>query len=175
MNQGELHGALHQLAHNLRARSDGRAGQGRLLGILLENDGITQRELQEIVGVRSGSLSEVLGKLEAAALIERRESDADRRMMRVFLTERGADEARTSADQRAKTMDELFGCLTDAEKAQLLSLVKRVNEHIEKTAPAGGGFNDMRCRKGKRGDREDGRGRGGHHRGGPIGRGNRHE
>ena len=138
MDDRELHAALHALAHNMRGMSDGRAGQGRLLSILLENDGITQRELQDMVFVRSGSLSEVLGKLEGAGLIERRPSMEDRRMMRVFLTERGALEARNCANRRTQTMDGVFDCLTEAEKEQLYALVTRVNEHMEKTAHPGG-------------------------------------
>lgn len=137
MDDRDLHAALHVLAHNMRGMSDGRAGQGRLLGILLENDGITQRELQDMVFVRSGSLSEVLGKLEGAGLVERRPSMEDRRMMRVFLTERGTREARDCADRRTQAMDGLFDCLTAGEKEQLFALISRVNEHIEKTAPHG--------------------------------------
>lgn len=137
MDDRDLHAALHALAHNMRRMSDGRAGQGRLLSILLENDGITQRELQDMVFVRSGSLSEVLGKLEGAGLVERRPSTEDRRMMRVFLTERGVREARDCADRRAHAMEGLFDCLTGAEREQLFALVTRVNEHIEKTVPHG--------------------------------------
>ena len=137
MNDRELHAALHILAHSMRAMSDSRAGQGRLLGILLENEGITQRELQDIVVVRSGSLSEVLGKLEAAGLVERRASAEDRRMMLVYLTEQGAREARECVDRRAEVMAGTFDCLTEPEKEQLFSLITRVNEHIEKTAPRG--------------------------------------
>ncbi len=135
MNDHELHAALHILARNMHAMSDSRAGQGRLLGILLENDGITQRELQDLVFVRSGSLSEVLGKLEAAGLVERRASAEDRRMMRVFLTELGAREAHACANRRAEAISGLFGCLNEQEKEQLLGLVTRVNAHMEKSMP----------------------------------------
>lgn len=159
MDERELHAAMRVLAHSMHRMSDGRAGQGRLLGILLENDGITQRDLQDIVVVRSGSLSEVLGKLEANGLVERRASAEDRRMMRVFLTEQGAREARACAERRAEASAGVFDCLDEREKEQLLALVTRINEHIEKSAPRG--------RDENRGDP--------HHRCGHHGRGGRRD
>jgi DNA-binding MarR family transcriptional regulator len=133
MDDRELYHAMRALAHRMHMMSDGRAGQGRLLAILLENDGITQRDLQDMVSVRSGSLSEVLGKLEAAGLIERRPSAEDRRMARVFLTEPGAREARSCADRHAEATTCMFNCLTEREKEQLFELATRINEHLERT------------------------------------------
>lgn len=125
------------LAHHIGMMSDGRAGQGRLLGILLDHNGITQRDLQDIVVVRSGSLSEVLGKLESAALIERHPSPEDRRLMRVFLTEEGIRAARACTNRHAEALARTYNCLTEPEKEQLFTLATRISNHIEETSPHG--------------------------------------
>lgn len=157
MDERELYAAMRVLGHRMHMMSDGRAGQGRLLGLLLENDGITQREMQDMVFVRSGSLSEVLGKLEAAGLVERRPSAEDRRMMRVFLTEPGAREAREWAERREDAAAGIFDCLNGEEKEQLFQLVTRINEHMERTGPRG--WDEFRGPR--------------HRGGGPFGRGGR--
>jgi len=50
-----------------------------VLAIVRERGGMSQRELLDLLDVRSASLSEVLAKLERNGLIARRRDDADRR------------------------------------------------------------------------------------------------
>ena len=135
MDDSELYTVMRVCAHNLHKLSDGRAGQRRLISILLEKDGIPQRELQDIVVVRSGSLSEVLGKLEASGLIERRESAEDRRRVCIYLTKEGRHLARETVNIRTVAIDEVFSCLTDVEKQQLGALVTRLNARFEEIRP----------------------------------------
>ncbi|MGI6238389.1 MAG: MarR family winged helix-turn-helix transcriptional regulator [Christensenellales bacterium] len=146
----ELYSAMRLCGHHLHRMTDGRAGQGRLLSILLERDGITQREMQDIVDVRSGTLSEVLGKLEAAELIERRASEADRRMVRVHLTEAGRRVAQEQEGAREEQLSGIFNCFSAEEKAQLRALIDRLNAHLETNLPhPGGGWRGGRGRGGR--------------------------
>ena len=50
--------------HFFRYGMGGKTGQQRILAMLAERGIITQRELQDMLGVQSGSLSEILNKVE---------------------------------------------------------------------------------------------------------------
>ena len=86
---GKLNAQMHLLHHMSRFGVESRGGQGRILRILAEEGSMTQRTLTEKLGIQPGSASEVIGKLERAGFIERRESEEDRRTADVSLTEAG--------------------------------------------------------------------------------------
>ena len=50
-----------------------RQARQRILAMLAERGIITQRELQDMLGVQSGSLSEILNKVETCGYIMRRQ------------------------------------------------------------------------------------------------------
>ena len=54
-----------------------------------EHDGIGQGELAELLGIRAPSASELIERLAAEELVEKRVNEADRRSVKVFLTEKG--------------------------------------------------------------------------------------
>lgn len=54
---------LRDLGHTLRILFEGKGSQKRILILLYEAEGMTQRELTEKLGVQPGSASEVIGKL----------------------------------------------------------------------------------------------------------------
>lgn len=118
---------LRNLGHTMRFLFEGKGSQKRVLIILYETGGITQRELTERMGIQPGSASEVIGKLEKAGLIERKSSQADRRTVDIQLTEAGRKEAEEAALQRKIRHREMFSCLSDDEKAALLSLTEKIN------------------------------------------------
>ena len=61
----------------------------RVLTLLQESDGISQRKLALILDIRPQSLSELLGKLERDGLIRREKNEDDKREILVSLTEVG--------------------------------------------------------------------------------------
>lgn len=115
------------IGHTMRHISEGKGGQKRILIILLESGTMTQKQLTERLGIQPGSVSEVLGKLEAAGLITRTLSSSDHRTTDIILTEDGKKQAEEAAAQRRKRHDDMFSCLTDSEKATLLSLLEQLN------------------------------------------------
>ena len=88
--------------------SEGKGSQKRILMILKENPGITQRELTRHLGIQPGSASEVLGKLESAGLIRRTPSEIDRRTTDITLTEAGAALGREAAMARESGIRRCF-------------------------------------------------------------------
>ncbi len=131
---------LRGIAHQMQHRADAKGGQGRILGVLLRRGKMTQRELQEHLGIQAGSLSEVLAKLEAGGLIARTPNEADRRGMEIELTAEGQRTAREREEQRRESREELFHALSQEERASLADLLEKLNE-------------DWRSRLGRTGDR----------------------
>lgn len=117
---------LRDLSHMMRMLYEGKASQKRILIILNEAEMITQKDLTERLGIQPGSASEILSKLESAELIVRTRNEADRRTTDVGLTDRGRELAREALKQRQKRHEEMFSCLSEEEKQELLSLLERV-------------------------------------------------
>lgn len=122
---------LRDLGHALRALSEGRGSQKRILILLLETGPITQRELTECLGIRPGSASEVIAKLENAGLVTRRESEEDRRTADITLTDEGGKQAEEAKAQRAGRHGEMFAALAEEEKARLLASLEKLNSDWE--------------------------------------------
>lgn len=129
---GRLIMNLRDLSHTMRFLYEGKGSQKRILIILKEAERITQRELTEWLGIQPGSASEVISKLEGAGYIIRTLSEIDRRTTDIVLTEKGKDAAEEALMQRNKRHEEMFSCLSDGEKAELLSLLEKVNTDWEK-------------------------------------------
>ena len=87
-------------------------GQGRILAALADRDGLTTRDLVELLDVRPSSLNESLGRLEARGLVGRSQSQADGRQVEVRMAERDPSS--------------MFDCLTDEEREQLGALLDKV-------------------------------------------------
>lgn len=117
---------LRDLGHMMRFLYEGKASQKRILIVLQEEERITQRDLTERLGIQPGSASEILSKLEGAGLIARTQNEVDRRTTDVCLTDAGRKCAATALAQRQMRHEEMFSCLSEEEKQELLSLLERV-------------------------------------------------
>lgn len=115
-----------EISHMMRMQYEGKASQKRILIILKETGGLTQKELTERLGVQPGSASEILSKLENAGLIARTANEEDRRTTDVCLTDAGAALALEAAEQRKARHEEMFSCLSQQEQETLLSLLEKI-------------------------------------------------
>lgn len=123
---------LRNLSHTMRSLYEGRGSQRRILIILNETGCITQRKLTQRLGIQPGSASEVIAKLEGRGLIHRQPSEADHRTSDILLTEEGKKRAKEALEQRNSRHREMFSCLSDGEKQQLLFLLEKVDEDWER-------------------------------------------
>ncbi|MGN0778261.1 MAG: MarR family winged helix-turn-helix transcriptional regulator [Aristaeellaceae bacterium] len=123
--------SLWDVLHTMRAISEGKGSQKRILMMLLETGPVTQKELTALLGIQPGSASEVIGKLETAGLISRSPSPEDRRTTDVCLTEAGRNAAREAMAVRAKRHETMFSCFSPAEKRTLLAMLEQLNTFWE--------------------------------------------
>lgn len=108
---------------------DPHRGQGRILALLKLKPEISQKELSNILDMRSQSLGELLAKLERNGYITRTPSEADRRVMDIRLTEAGR-EASGQNEQQLDT-EALFASLNEEEQAALSDYLGRIISTLE--------------------------------------------
>lgn len=127
------------IGHTMRQISEGRGSQKRILILLRETSGMTQKELTARLGVQPGSASEVLNKLEHAGLILRAPNETDHRTTDISLTPAGEVLAKEAATQRLKRHEQMFSVLSTEEKDTLITLLEKVNSHWDQTYRNQGG------------------------------------
>lgn len=110
----------------------GKVSQQRILAILYRHEEMTQRKLMDIIGIQSGSMSEILGKIEEQGLLTREKNAEDKRNVDVRLTGQGRLEAEKAFRKRAELEQYLFETLEEEEKLQLLALLEKVKGAWEK-------------------------------------------
>ncbi len=118
---------LRTLGRTIRALSEGRASQKRVLRLVLESGPITQQALTARLNVQPGSASEVIRRLEETGLIVRTPNTLDRRTSDISLTEAGARMAERAEAEIQARRGEMFACLSGPEKEQLLSLLGKLS------------------------------------------------
>lgn len=117
----------------MRQIAEGRTSQKRILILLRETAGMTQKELTARLGVQPRSANEVLNKLEQADLISRTSSEADHRTTDICLTPAGEQLAQEAAVKRRERHEQMFSVLSEQEKDTLIELLERINAHRDKT------------------------------------------
>ncbi|MBQ3076805.1 MAG: MarR family transcriptional regulator [Clostridia bacterium] len=103
-------------------------GFGHILALLSREDGISQQQIAERLGIRPQSVSEAVTLLEERGYVLKEASPTDRRVTLVFLTVAGLIHAEQLAEERKLQAQRFFSVLDEAEKQQLLQLLCKVNE-----------------------------------------------
>lgn len=85
---------------------------------------MTQKQLQEMLEIQAGSISEILSKMEDNRLIERLKDHEDKRRMLVSLTQQGEEHVKEY--RLGKKMGDSFSPLNDEEKEQLKILLLKL-------------------------------------------------
>lgn len=114
------------IRHQLLVDGQARHAQGRILFILNEHEGLSQRELLDMLHIRSASLSELLFKLERNGLILRQRDEQDKRNFRLTLTESGRATLDEHRQHRQATATRLFSALDETEREALATLLTRL-------------------------------------------------
>lgn len=122
---------LRDLGHFVRNLYEGRGSQKRILILLREFGEMTQAKLTRRLGIRQGSASEVIRKLDSAGLICRSRNDIDKRTVDIRLTEAGQEAAAAAVLQRRQRHKAMFSCLTEQEREELLRLTEKLKQDWE--------------------------------------------
>lgn len=120
---------LRRCGHFLYFKTGGKTGRRQIFYILLQRGEVLQRELQDLLGVQSGSLSEIIIKMEADGLIEKVRSRRDGRLLVLQLTEEGHRQAELSCRRYERQVEKMLSCLTDQQREELLTILNLLAEH----------------------------------------------
>lgn len=110
----------------LKNKQCGHHGKGRILKVLLEEGKMTQSDLQNIIDIRSGSLSEILSKMEDKQLITRKKDKNDKRKVEIQITEKGKETILVKEEEHKNKAKELFNSIDEEEKKQLEAILSKL-------------------------------------------------
>ena len=115
--------------------------QGRLLYLLNQMEGASQKDLANVLDSRPTSVSDLIDRLERLELVDRRRSGSDRRKVNLFLMQKNKDAASEATVAREDMVSELFADFTPDEIALLSRLMAKMLRKLEVMngpgAPAG--------------------------------------
>ncbi|MGN0106360.1 MAG: MarR family winged helix-turn-helix transcriptional regulator [Hominilimicola sp.] len=121
---------LRSCGHFLHYRTGGKTGRRRILLALSRHNNLLQRELQDILDVKSGSLSEVIINMESDGLIKKTKSEKDGRQFVLSLTDEGVRQAEISHKKYEEQVEKITRCLSDEQKYELSKLLKIITNHL---------------------------------------------
>lgn len=108
-------------------------GQPPLLLVLYHNSGITQKELAKKLNVTPPTIAVMLRRMEKHGLVEKKLDEKDRRVYRVYLSERG----KRMIGKLHKIMAELeaivFDGFNENEKETFKELLNKMASNIKKS------------------------------------------
>lgn len=131
-DRDSLLGLMRRCGHYLAHRAGAVSSRERMLRLLAERGEMQQSDLVYLLELRSASVSEQLGKLEAQGLVERRRSEEDRRGVTIELTHAGRELAESAGAQA-----DMFSALSGEEQEQLRELLQRLLSSWESGAGRG--------------------------------------
>lgn len=110
-------------------------GPQRLLILLANKDGLTNTQISEALDIRPSSVSALVARLEDGGIIERRDSDDDKRQALIFLTDSGKALIAKRRSERAETAAAVFNPLSEEEQQQLATLLQKLLDGLGDVDP----------------------------------------
>lgn len=117
---------LRRCGHYLRHHTEEKGSQRRVLFHLHRKGPMTQKDLLELLGVRAGSLSELLSKLEAKGCIAKEKSETDKRNYNVSITPVGLELLGELQKQYHESMADLLSGFPEEDKVTLNALLEEL-------------------------------------------------
>lgn len=123
--------ALRRCGHFLYYKMGDKGGQRRIFYVLLTESEVLQRELQDRLGLQSGSLSEIVNRMESEGLLQRGRSREDGRNVVLRLTQKGRQQAMRSVKQWNEQVEQMMSCLDESRQQALLDSLEALLTHWE--------------------------------------------
>ena len=117
-------------------------GQEAVLKLLSEQDGRTMGDLAAALRVRPPTVSKTIARLTSQGLVERRATDGDGRLVRVFLTEAGRERSASIDGVWDQLEAEMVDGLDNKERKRLRKLLRKVEKNLAQRLGADGGLDD---------------------------------
>lgn len=106
-------------------------GYGHILDVLSKSDGLSQREIAEMLNIRPQSASEAVASMEAQGLVVKRTNEQDKRSSLIFITQEGRQRQKDLRNERIENARRIFEPLTELEKETLLQLLNKAASALQ--------------------------------------------
>ena len=107
-------------------------GKPRLLDFIISNPGCSQREIASCCKIEPATATSILSSMEKEELIYRERNPKDRRILNVFLTEKGI-EAQKKVEKVFLELDEVcFDGFSEEERVEAIKILNRLYENLSK-------------------------------------------
>ena len=103
--------------------------QFTVMRTLVEHQGITQRELTQLISSDPNTVASLLERMEAAGLLERKSHEEDRRAYRIHVRASGKQKYQQARALALELQGEVLGVLAQSEREEFL-------EHLDQVAEA---------------------------------------
>jgi MarR family transcriptional regulator, organic hydroperoxide resistance regulator len=126
--------AKHALAHasaTAFARHGVHEGQQYVLRCLWQEDGLSPGEVARLLNLATPTVTRATTRMAAAGLLRREPHPRDRRMVRLWLTDRGRALERDIDAETSHIARRALGTFTDDEVAALVRALEQVRRNLE--------------------------------------------
>ncbi len=129
-NLSAIFKSFHNKSYHKMENKNMYPGQPKLLGLIKNHEGITQKDLSEKCFVTPATITGMLNKLEANNYVYRVTDEADKRIMRVYLTPEGRDFAEKGEQFIEKILGQIFDGFTEEELHTLIILSEKMKANV---------------------------------------------
>ena len=119
-----------QRSVQLFKRIDMHSGQAGMLWALRKENGQSQKEISQKLGVKPPSITVMLKKLEQEGYILRKQDEKDQRITRLYITQKGIEAAEYMDDILKKLEKEIFENMSEEEIMLLRRLLMQMKENL---------------------------------------------
>ncbi|MEN5277567.1 MarR family transcriptional regulator [Brucella sp. TWI432] len=143
MNRADLSAdmidAMTKVNRRLRTVFDARVkergltlARARTLLTLIEQEGLYQKELAEVLEIENATMVRLIDGLERQAFVERRAVDGDRRAKRIVMTEQGKRLAEEVVKLAGDVRADLLEGVSDEELSTALNVMRKMSDSMNK-------------------------------------------
>lgn len=110
-------------------------GQIPVLGMVSKKEGLSQKELAEILRIKPPTVTVSVQRLEKAGFLYKKPDEKDQRIARIYLTEKGK-ETKARALQRIRENESvMLEGFSETEQCLLRRFLEQILENIDKIQP----------------------------------------
>lgn len=106
-------------------------GQPPLLFTLEKRDGLSQREIADILKMAPSTITVMLKRMEKSGLLTRKQDPKDQRISRVHLTDQGRDVCKKAKKAMKDLSEECFSEFSIEEKETFKELLKKMGNNLK--------------------------------------------
>jgi MarR family transcriptional regulator, organic hydroperoxide resistance regulator len=113
-----------------------RVGQNLVLEALWDDDGLAPGEVARRLRVSTPTVVKMASRMQAAGLVTRRRDEADARLVRLYLTDRGRSLRAAVEREREALAERATASFSDEDRHRLDEALAKVIRNLEGEAPS---------------------------------------